>query len=112
MSGSDYAQQTNAFNVIDDKPITQLRRVVCYNQTIYDDTLPEATEFLGLTLGVRDGPLTTVVAQTKPMYDQAVIVILDDDGKQNRYLTVLFLCKITLHSWRIKNFKLTLPRAL
>lgn len=81
ISGSDYTQQTNAFNIIDDKSITEVTRVVCYNQMIYDDTVFEETEYFGLSLGVIDGPLTTVVAETKPMYDQAVIIIIDNDGK-------------------------------
>ena len=76
--GSDYAQQTRTVNAIDD--IVKLRRIVCYNQTIYDDSHVELDEYAGLTLGVRHSynqPLT----QLKPMYDQASILILDNDSK-------------------------------
>ena len=46
--GSDYAQQTRTVNAIDD--IVKLRRIVCYNQTIYDDSHVELDEYAGLTL--------------------------------------------------------------
>ncbi|CAI8050963.1 Extracellular matrix protein 3, partial [Geodia barretti] len=72
---SDYAQQTNLFNAIDDVLITELKRIVCYNQTIYDDLRVEFDEYAGITLGVRDISTTAV----KPMYDQASIFILDND---------------------------------
>ena len=74
---SDYAQQTNLFNAIDDVLITELKRIVCYNQTIYDDLRVEFDEYAGITLGVRDISTTAV----KPMYDQASIFILDNDGE-------------------------------
>ena len=50
--GTDYAQQTTGVNAIDDETITELTRIVCYDQPIYDDTLVEGDEWLGLTLGV------------------------------------------------------------
>ena len=78
IEGSDYAQQTRTVNAIDD--IVKLRRIVCYNQTIYDDSRVELDEYAGLTLGVRHNynqPLT----QSKDMYDQASILILDNDSK-------------------------------
>ena len=73
--GTDYAQQTLGVNAIDDETITEL---VCYDQPIYEDDYVEGDEWLGLTLGVdRSSVLTTV----RPMYDQAAILIIDDDSE-------------------------------
>ena len=63
--------------------ITELHRRICYNQTIYDDALLEATEYAGLTLRVRDlesmgGPTT---AETVVGISHAAIRILDDESK-------------------------------
>ena len=80
--GSDYPQQTPAVNLIDDMLINQENRIICYNQTIYDDTLVEANEYLGLSLGVKDNADTTILTFVKPMYDEASILILDNDGKR------------------------------
>ncbi|CAI8053959.1 P-selectin [Geodia barretti] len=80
IEGSDYQQQTAALNLIDDILISELNRIICYNQTIYDDTLVEANEYLGLSLGVRDGGSTTVLTLVNPMYGEASILILDNDG--------------------------------
>ena len=57
--GSDYAQQTYAVNIIDDILISELRRTVCYNQTIYNDLRLEPQEYIGLTLGVKKTPVET-----------------------------------------------------
>ena len=81
IEGSDYQQQTFAVNLIDDIIINQENRIICYNQTIYDDTFGEANEYLGLLLGVEDNQLTTVRTLVKPVYDEASILILDNDGK-------------------------------
>ena len=78
--GSDYAQQTIAINAIDDETITELMRIVCYNQSIYDDIRLEDDEWLGLTLSV---DRTSVRTNIRPMYDQAAILIQDNDGKYN-----------------------------
>ena len=43
--GTDYAQQTRTVNAIDD---IKLRRIVCYNQSIYDDLIVELDEYSGL----------------------------------------------------------------
>ena len=79
--GSDYAQQTSAVNAIDDILISELRRVICYNQSIYDDLIVELDEYAGLILGVRDNRFTTVTL-AKLRYDQAAILILDNDSKE------------------------------
>ena len=75
---TDYAQQTIGTNAIDDETITELMRIVCYNQSIYDDECLEEDEWLGLTLDVDDASVLTVV---QPMYDQAAILIQDNDSK-------------------------------
>ena len=82
MDGSDYAQQTVVNNAIDDERIgeneRELIRIVCCDQPIYDDSCLEADEWLGLTLGVDRASVLTVV---RPMYNEAAIVIQDNDSK-------------------------------
>ena len=58
-------------------------RLICYNQSIYDDNCLELDEFAGLTLGVIDNNnvLTTVLTEVQPMYDQASILIVDNDSE-------------------------------
>ena len=51
---TDFAQQTRQINVIDDIKITEERRIICYNQLIYDNPYLEPDEYAGLTLGVID----------------------------------------------------------
>ena len=75
---TDYAAQTIRTNVIDDETIAELMRIVCYDQPIYDDECLEEDEWLGLTLSVDDASVLTVV---QPMYDQAAILIQDNDSK-------------------------------
>ena len=82
--GNDYAQQTPPVNVIDDTFITQEMRLICYNQPIYDDNCLELDEYAGLTLGVNY--LTTVFTNLEPMYDQASILIVDNDSELIRSL--------------------------
>ena len=79
--GTDYPQQTAAVNLIDDMLISELNRIICYSQTIYDDTLVEPNEYLGLLLGVKDNQDTTIITLVKPIYGEASILILDNDGK-------------------------------
>ena len=79
IEGSDYAQQTSFVNAIGDIVIHELMRIICYNQTIYNDMSLEVDEYLGLSLGVRDSPLTTILTNVQPMMDQAAILILDND---------------------------------
>ena len=73
-AGTDYAQQTVGVNAIDDETITELTRIVCYDQPIYADTQFEGSEWLGLTLSIDRGSVPTNI---RPMYDQAAILILD-----------------------------------
>ena len=84
MEGTDFQQRTSLyelFNAI--TTISETVRVVCYNQIIYDDQSLEPDEYLGLTLGVR---MASVVTLVEPMYDQASILILDDDGELIRHV--------------------------
>ena len=88
LNGTDYVQQTVDVNAIDDEIITELMRIVCYNQSIYDDIRLEDDEWLGLTLSVDRASVLTIV---RPMYDQAAIQILDSDSK-NRVCSPSFFC--------------------
>ena len=82
MGSSDYEQPILGFNQIRDKEINATRRVICYNQTIYDDVRLEMSEYAGMTLVVDDlETRTTVHTLVQPMHDQVAIQILDDDGK-------------------------------
>ena len=78
LNGTDYVQQTMFVNAIDDETITELMRIVCYNQSIYDDIRLEDDEWLGLTLSVDRASVGTIV---RPMYDQAAIMIQDNDSE-------------------------------
>ena len=78
--GTDFAQQTYATNVIDDTFIIQEMRLICYNQPIYEDMRLEPNEYAGLTLGVINY-LTTVLTEVRSMYDQASILIVDNDSE-------------------------------
>ena len=80
---TDYAAQSIGINAIDDETIgenepNEIRRIVCYDQPIYDDSCVEADEWLGLTLGV---DRSSVLANVRPMYNEAAIVIQDKDSK-------------------------------
>ena len=88
IEGSDYAQQTSAVNAIDDSPISEAMRLICYNQTIYNDVRLELNEYMGLTLGVRDYSLTRVLTFVQLTYDEASILIVDNDSKF--YVTGVF----------------------
>ena len=58
-----------------------MRRVICYDQQIYNDMHLEVAEYFGMTLTVQTA-LTTVITEIRPMYDQVAILILDDDGER------------------------------
>ena len=79
---SDYERQQLLSNRIRDIGINATRRVICYDQPIYDDTCLEVAEYFGMTLTVQMAR-TTVLTNIRPMYDQVAILILDnDDGKE------------------------------
>ena len=74
-------------NVIIGKQITELMRVVCYSQVIYDDLRLESREFLGLTLEVQQVPFfTSVRTHIEHFFGDAAIQIIDDDGKMGKYI--------------------------
>ena len=79
---SDYEQQQLLSNHIRNIGINATRRIICYDQPIYDDLRLEVTEYFGMTLTVQGMPPTTTLTELRPMYDQVAIVIQDDDGKQ------------------------------
>ena len=81
IEGSDFAQRTLFVNAFDDTLISEERRTVCYNQTIYEDQHVELDEYTGLTLGITVNKWTTVLTKAKPEYDQAAIFIIDNDSK-------------------------------
>ena len=77
-AGTDYAQQTVGVNAIDDETITGITRIVCYDQPIYEDTLVEGDEWLGLTLDV---DRASVFTNVRPLYEQAAILVQDNDSR-------------------------------
>ena len=77
---TDFAQQTLAINLIDDILINATRRIICYNQPIYEDVRLELDEYAGLTLGVNNA-MTTVLTIVEQMYDQVSILIQDNDSE-------------------------------
>lgn len=82
LESSDYQQPLLGFNEIRNQEINATRRIICYNQTIYDDMHLEMSEYVGLILAVDDTVTrTTVNTLVQPMYDQVAIQILDDDGR-------------------------------
>ena len=93
---TDFQQQTSAVNLIDDTLITEVMRIVCYNQIIYDDLRLEMNEYAGLTLGVRDdADVTTIPTFVKDNVDQGAILIVDNDSeffhaKCHRKMPVVF----------------------
>ena len=80
--GTDYAEQTFGINAIDDQLINATRRIICYDQPIYDDERLEVSEYAGLTLDIDDNiQFTTARTEVQDLYDFASIQILDDDSE-------------------------------
>ena len=84
---TDYEEQTIGINLIRDTKITALRRIICYNQTIYNDMRLEVAEYTGL--GLVPNALSTVLTEVELMYNESSILIIDDDGKL--HITITFL---------------------
>ena len=79
---ADYAEQTIGVNAINDQLINATRRIVCYNQPIYDDGRLEVSEYAGLTLDVDENERgTTIRTEVQDLFDFASIRIVDDDSK-------------------------------
>ena len=74
---SDYEEETRFASTIRSIFITEERRQICYNQTVYDDERLELTETAGLDL-VPDDIDTQV--EVEPFYGDSVFFIIDDDG--------------------------------
>ena len=85
---TDYEEQTIATNLIMGTKITAERRIVCYNQTIYNDMRLEVAEYTGLGL-IADNTLSTIITEVEPMYNESSILIIDDDSKL--HITITFL---------------------
>ena len=66
-----------------DTPITEENRVVCYNQTVYDDMQLELVEYFGLTMAVRSSTVPTAI---NPTYGQTAIKIIDNDHCKISYI--------------------------
>ena len=81
---TDYEEQTIGINLIRDTKITATRRIICYNQTIYNDMRLEVAEYTGLGLV----PIT-LSTEVEPMYNESSILIIDDDSKL--HITITFL---------------------
>ena len=76
---TDYQEQTRSRNIIRNMVINATRRVICYDQPIYNDERLELMEYAGLQLDVRDA--TVEVVLVRPRYDNATILIVDDDSQ-------------------------------
>ena len=87
--GTDYSQQRSFLSAISRTPIREETRVVCYNQTVYDDPALELDEYAGLSLGVRDA---TGLTEVLPMFDQASILIQDNDSELYRESNFFLIC--------------------
>ena len=71
----DYPQQLLGFNDLRTIQITETRRKICYNQTVYEDVQLEADEWTGLTLKIGASTIRTGTG-----IDHTAIRIIDDDG--------------------------------
>ena len=76
---TDYEEQTRSQNRIRNEVISAKRRVVCYDQPIYNDARLELMEYAGLQLDVREATVDLVLVQEH--YDNAAILIVDDDSQ-------------------------------
>ena len=101
LSGTDYAQQTRAIDdeTIRENDFNEIRRIVCYNQSIYDDIRLEDDEWLGLTLSV---DRASVLTNVRPMYDQAAILIQDNDGQVNAIHIITYILQVNEKSYKLK----------
>ena len=85
---TDYERQRRLRSRIRDIGINATRRVICYDQPIFDDMRLEPPEYFGMTLIVQEDR-TRAKTDLRPMYDQVAILILDDDGEKKlvRHIT-------------------------
>ena len=83
---TDYEEQSSPFSSrIGNTVINATRRIICYNQPIYDDDRLEPIEYAGLGLFANPEDFfmnpSSVMVVVQPMYDDSVICIVDNDGK-------------------------------
>ena len=83
---TDYEKQTSPFSSqISNTVINVTRRIICYDQPIYDDDRLEPIEYAGLGLSANPVNLfinpSLVLTVVRSMYNSSVICIVDDDGK-------------------------------
>ena len=83
---TDYEEQTSPFSSrISNTVINATRTIICYDQPIYDDDRLEPIEYAGLGLSANPEDFfinpSSVLTIVRPMYDDSVICIVDDDGK-------------------------------
>ena len=76
---TDYQEQTRSRNIIRSILINATRRVICYDQLIYNDERLEFSEYAGLQLDVREATVGLVLVQER--YDNTAILIVDDDSE-------------------------------
>ena len=76
---ADYRPPVEGFNPIRTMAITEITRVICYNQTIYDDNCMEEDEFFNLTLTIQEGSAVETVVDLQ--LSSAVVRIVNDDCK-------------------------------
>ena len=81
VENSDYEQQTDSVNRIDDTLIQAGMSAVCYSQVISNDARLELDEYAGLRLRYRRNKHSTTQIEVQPMFDQAAILIIDNDSK-------------------------------
>ena len=83
---TDYEEQTSPFaSRISNTVINATRRMICYDQPIYDDDCLEPIEYAGLGLSANPEDFfinpSSVRTEVRPLCDDSVICIVDDDGK-------------------------------
>ena len=107
MEFTDYQQQIRGVNRIRNTVINATMRLVCYDQVVYDDSRLEAAEYIGLALEVREFE-SSVVTIVEPGYENAAILILDDDGESLFIVPVIdFLLLLDLSVFRTYTVCLT-----
>ena len=87
---TDYEEQTRSRNLIRNISIYATRRIICYDQSIYSDERLELMEYVGLQLDVRGASVYLVEVQVP--YDNAAILIQDDDSQLLLYADNFFVC--------------------
>ena len=84
---TDYEEQTRSRNLIRNVFINATR-IICYDQPIYSDERLELMEYVGLQLDVKEASVDIV--QVQDQYDNAAILILDNDSQYIYIYTTCF----------------------